>query len=227
MIGEILGGLTSLGGLSSSNAAASRANREREAALAELKRLAEQGYADSLQEGRTGLLSETGLLGDALRSLGGNLGSAMAAGGVYNSSATAGALANAQREMQTQLAQTALRNIMAARQQRQSGLSQAANARLGVAGDKYNVAQAGQQQAQGGLMSFLGSLGQYNLARAGQNQVQNGLGRSAGGYGNPSPLSVGAGLTKLSQMSPMGQAEGVTDWMNQAKQSGKFKNFKF
>lgn len=186
-------GLSGLAGLLGGDAARRRAEAARQAAINELSGELDTDYGNLVQNDRSGLLAATGLGGDAIQSLGRNLGSSLAGAGVYNSSATAGALQQATAATQSNLAGLAGQNY-----QNEQGLLNAnrrylTGAKLNLANQQYGEAQGQLSGARNGLSSFLGSLGQFNLARSGGNQVQAGLGRQAGGYGGLAPLDMGAG----------------------------------
>jgi hypothetical protein len=193
IFGTVIPGLSSVVGLVEGLGAQDRAKRARARAINDMAQQLDRDYQDLRTHNLQSLRAATGQAGDAIAQLGRNLGSSLAEAGVYNSSATAGALAHAQRSADTALAHQGTQNYLG----EQDLLNQ--NKRY-LTGLQYNLGnqQVGEAQNQlggiaGGLSSFLGSLGQFNLARSGANQTQNGLSRDAGGYGNPSVLTPGAG----------------------------------
>jgi hypothetical protein len=114
------------------------------------------------ERGQRGLWAATGQVGDAVSALGRRLGSEMAAAGVHNSSAVAGALANASAS-----AQSGLLNY--AQGLRESELAQASAGRrwlagqeLGVAASDLESARAEQAAALASFASLLGTLGQLS-----------------------------------------------------------------
>lgn len=174
MLSAIFGGITSLGGLLSANSAAKRAEQQRQQALLQMTADNNQMYANALNGNNRTLQQAAGVGGDAIASLGRNLGDSLAGAGVYNSSATAGALASAQRGTDTALANQAAQLQLGSMQQHQQGMLDIDRLGLGVAGDNVNYARQGLDQARGGLGSFLGTLAQSNLMRSGANVNRNG-----------------------------------------------------
>lgn len=203
-----ISGLTSLSGLLGGNAAQARAQAARQQAITDMSKQLDEEYQNLVQRNQHSLNAATGQGGDAIRALGSNLGAGLAQAGVYNSSATAGALTQATANQGAQLSSLASTN----QYNQQSLLGQ--NQRY-LTGLKYNLANDQLSQANSdlsgsrqGLSSFLGSLAQYNLSRSGQNQLQNSLPRSQGGYGNDSVLSLGGGpLTQSSAQGYQGQQQ--------------------
>lgn len=155
-----------------------------------MSRQLDQEYQQLIQRNATSLSAAAGTGGDAVASLGRRLGSSLAGAGVYNSSATAGALAQAQAAQQAQLAGLAATNqynqqsLLGQNQRYLTGL------KLNLANQQYGEASSTLDASRGGLSQFLGTLGQSNLLRSGANQTQNSLPRQYGGYGNPSVLSL-------------------------------------
>lgn len=198
IFGSIVPGISGVIGLVEGIGAEDRAKRARERALTDLSSHLASQVQQMKERNRYGLNKATGVASDAVHSLGTNLGASLAGAGVYNSSATAGALASATRSADTALADQAGTNYY----NEQDLMNQ--NQRY-LSGLQYNlgnqqVGEASQQLggAASGLSSFLGSLGQFNLARTGANAQQNSLSRPAGGYGNQSVLAPTAGTGGLS-----------------------------
>lgn len=165
----IIGGISSLGGLLGASAARARAEQQQQMALMQLQQQNDQLYANALDTNNRTLLQQTGLGGDAITNLGRNLSSNLSAAGVYNSGATAGAIASAQRNEQAALADLASRLQTSAWQQRQQGLMNIGQLRFGLANQGYQTANNELTGARQGLSSFLGSLAQQNLMRSGAN----------------------------------------------------------
>lgn len=151
VVGSLLGGL-----------GASRARRRAE----EARNRTLQQYLSSADADLQGLRARnsqsfwgaTGQAGDALRALSANTGANMAAAGVHNSSATAGAIAHAQDTLAAQLADLASTNFAnesaLAAQNRRWALGQ----QLGFASDDVSQARAQQDAAQQALIGGLVSL---------------------------------------------------------------------
>lgn len=183
-------GLTSLGGLLGASAERQRAEQARQQAIAQMSQQLDTQYQQMIQRNNTSLAAAAGTGGDAIASLGRRLGSSLAGAGVYNSSATAGALQQAQAAQDASLSNLAAQNtynqqaLLGENQRYLTGL------KLGLANSQYDQSLADQSAARGGLSSFLGTLGQYNLSRSGAHNTQNSLPRAYGGYGNPSVLSL-------------------------------------
>lgn len=190
IFGTAIPGLSGVFGLVEGLGAQDRAKRARERALQDMAVTLDRDYRELQQRNSYGLKQATGQAGDAISALGRNLGSSLAGAGVYNSSATAGTIANAQRSADTSLANQGTQNFYT----EQDRLGQ--NQRF-LSGLQYNLGnqQVGEansqlQGAAGGISQFLGSLGQFNLAQSGAKTGMNGLSRIAGGPGNPGPASV-------------------------------------
>lgn len=190
----VISGLSSLGGLLGGEAAKRRAEQARQRALLDYATSIDQAYQNQMQANQHSLYAAAGLGGDAIHAMGARFGDSLAASGVYNSSAVAGALANAQHSQDQSLAGLAFQNTNAAKQAYSEGQRTLSQLRLGQANQQYGEASSQLAGSQQGLSSFLGSLAQYGLARSGANQVQASLSRPAGGYGNMMPLAPGAGM---------------------------------
>lgn len=187
-------GVSALGaiqGLLGGNAAAARARKAQEQAIRDMEAENAQYESNQFGAGRRGLYDLTGTLRDNLEQGGRGLGSSLAAAGVYNSSATAGALANeATSNNQTLGAySTNLSDMLSNLHSRNS--NQINSLKFGLASDQLGQAQQQQAGSAGGFASLLGSLGQFNLGQEGAD-----IGRKAGDAGNgmqngtPSVLSM-------------------------------------
>lgn len=167
--GGLVGGVGSILGTINSANEARNAQRARELAIQQYQMAGLQGLeGNSLNDAR-GQYGAAGSGSDAIFQGSRNLGSSLAAGGVYNPSVVAGATLQGQQGLNTSLADLAERN----RYNQQQGLaslnSNVANMRLGVANQDYGTALGQQGYARQGLSSFLGALSQNNLARSGAN----------------------------------------------------------
>lgn len=139
---------------------AKNAAREREKLLTDYQGLINQDYSNSVGNTQQNVLSQTGLLGDALRTYGSNAGAANANAGIYNSSATAGNIARLGQTGQQTLADMAMRGKQSSDAILSSGRKFLLGQRLGIADNNYNDARENLGGAQGGLMSGLGALTQ-------------------------------------------------------------------
>ena len=177
-IAQGVGGLSSLFGLLGSSAAQRRAEQAREAALAQLSSLNDAQYQNSLGQASRDTLSAAGMGGDALHALGARLGDSLSGAGVYDSSATAGALVNAQQREQSQLAALAQSLADSAADRHLQG--SLTIGRLGLGEADAQSARAGQQAdtAQDGFAGYLTALARWY---AEQNAVHGGS--SSGGFG--------------------------------------------
>ena len=157
-------------GLMGASAAERRAQEMRQRILADISRNNDQAYNDLAQRNQQGLYSATGQAGDALSQLGRRLGSAAAEGGVYDSSAVAGALTQAQQNANAALTNMATQNNYNQRSLLNQNQQQNAGLQLGAANSDLGYAQNQYAGSANGLASFLGSLTQQNLS---QNSVPN------------------------------------------------------
>jgi len=202
-----IGGLSAIGGLIGANQARDQAMQQQQQALNQYAQAMDSQYQAMLQNNNRTLMGMAGQGGDAIRNLGANLGSSMAGAGVYNSSATAGALAQAQRDENTSLSNLAAQNYYSANQLFNQGQANLAQMRLGQANTNYGYANQNLYGAEQGLGSFLGSLTQSNLMRSGANMAQTqlppgpraqnlgaNLGGSTGGIGNGGGSLMGNSL---------------------------------
>ena len=180
-IGTGLSVLGSVKGLLGGNAAAKRAMEAQEQALREMA-FGDAMEADAIKGGGIrGLFDLQGRLNDALMSGSRGMGAALAAGGVHNSSAHAGAVANQGAANAAELGRysSGLSDTLA-RLGAQSR-SRVGSARLGLETNRYNDARDQQRGSMAGLSSLLGSLSQFNL----RNNAAD-FGRKVGdvGYGD-------------------------------------------
>jgi hypothetical protein len=199
MLTQIFGGISAIGGLLGAQGAARRAQQQRQALLDTMLREAQGNYLDDQTQNNRTLQREAGLGADAVRSLGANLGGALAGAGVYNSSAVAGAMGNAQRSEQSALADLASRLQASALDRKQRALSQVRGIQLGVAGDNVGNTQNDLQTARGGLQSYLGNLVQSNLMRSGANAARTTIPPIVNGTINQGPNlpgNAGMGLNR-------------------------------
>ena len=133
------------------------AAREREALLQRLSAQYDQQLGDLRSNNTRSLYGATGLAGDALQSLGRRLGDAMASAGVYNSSATAGTLAQANMGQQTRLADLARQMHAQELAQNYANQQHLTNLRMGYADRDYYDARLPTPLMQG-LSSVVGGM---------------------------------------------------------------------
>ena len=198
----VVNGLTSLSGLLGGNAARKRAQQAREAAIRDMALQLDNDYQDLVSNNRFNLLAATGQGGDAIRALGSNLGASMANAGVYNSSATAGALTQATDNQAARLTGLATENNFNEKSLLNQNRRYLSNLKLNTANDDLGAANQNLANSKQGLMSFLGSLTQYNLSKSGVTNQRNALPQSAGGIGNPSVLDPNSGLYNPFRQNP-------------------------
>lgn len=198
---ELLGGAESLYGVLAGGDAKRRAEAQRQALIDAYARELDQQYQNTVGGDAHQLASQAGYLGDGVAALGRRMGSSLAGAGVYNSSATAGALQGAEANAASTLANagTQLRSheldMLGANKRQMLGMQMGlANDNVGQARDQYSAGT-------GGMMSFLGHLNQYNQARNGMDLTKNAYPSGAGGNGNPSVLDAGAGIARMPNMS--------------------------
>jgi len=213
-----LSGLGAIEGLLGGNAAVRRAQEAQQAALREMEFNNNQTESQQLGSGLRGVSALTGRLNDALGQQGRGLGSALAGAGVYNSSATAGALSNqAAANNQALGAYSSNLSDMLANLHNQNA-NQISGLKFNLAGQQLGQAQQQLGGSAGGLTSFLGKLGQFNLAGQGAD-----FGRKIGDAGNgkqgsvldmPSmPADNGMGIE-----NPWAQQSRKPGWLQQAGQ---------
>ena len=193
-------GISSLFGMLGDAAAKRRAEMARQQAITDMGAQLDTQSQNMMQNNARNLSSATGQGGDAVASLGRRLAASMAGAGVYNSSATAGAMAQAQANEGAQLAGLGAQNqyneqsLLGHNRQYLTGL------KMNLANQRYDEASQNYQQSAGGLQSFLGTLGQYHLGQSGAAATQDSLSRSAGGYGNQG--NYASGLPNLNIPDP-------------------------
>lgn len=176
-------GVSSLVGMLGANRARARALAERQRLMREFSNMFAREEGEFADVSGRNFYSQAGQLNDTLPMLGGALGSGLARAGVFNSSATAGALANQGASNAQAMASLAAQNrfnlgrLRSGNQRALMGM-QMGNARE----DLYNADQdlAG---ARSGLMSALGTGTQLMLRR---NNVPSGrnTGPAGNGYNN-------------------------------------------
>lgn len=194
IFGTVLPGLSGVVGLVEGLGAEDRAQRARQQAIADMQANLARDYQDLRSRNLQGLRASTGQVGDSISQLGRTLGSSLAGAGVYNSSATAGALAHATQAGDTALSNLGTQNFFNEQDLLNQNQRYLTGLKLNLGNQQYGEAQQQLGGSAQGLSSFLGTLGQFGLAQSGANQQQNGLSRQAGGYGNPSVLAPGAGM---------------------------------
>jgi hypothetical protein len=179
-LGPAVGGIQSILGLFGADDAQKRAQEAAQQAILSFKQSASSAYNDTAQAGQGNLYAMSGQLAQQLGRQGGALGQALAGAGVYNSSAAAGALANqgAANAGALSSAQTGLGNSLS-QLQNETGM-EAAQMQFGLNQNNLNYARQQLAGSQGGISSFLGSLGQAS------NQYAGGRSASAAGPGNAS-----------------------------------------
>lgn len=124
------------------------------------------------------LYKATGQGGDAIAALGRRLGSSLAGAGVYNSTATAGALTQAQQQEQAQLAAMAEQQKQQELQANQQNQQYLTGQRLNIAQGDTNYNRQQRAGSVGGLASFIGQIAQRAVQRNGAGN------RTAGDAGN-------------------------------------------
>jgi hypothetical protein len=203
MLSALFGGATSLYGILSANAAQQKAEQQRQQALTQMAQTNDQTYQNALNQSDKTIQQAAGIGGDGILNLSRNLGSNLAAGGVYNSSAVAGATASAQRGTDTALANEASQLQLGALGQKTAGQQHINDLQFGAANSNVNYAQNNLQTARGGMGSFLGSLAQSNLLSSGANSgrmnlpaVNGTVNQGDGLPGNASVLNMGDGPLK-------------------------------
>lgn len=200
--GGLFGGVASLLGTVAGVNNEKQAAKARQLALQQEQTAGLQGLEGNYITGTKNLYNEGGVGNDALTNTVSNLGANLAAGGVYNPSVVGGAAVAGANGLNANL--QAQGDALAG--QRTQGLSalnsHIAGEQLGMADQNWYNALQQKQQAEGGLMSFLGALAQKNLARSGANALKinqpqmNGTGGDWGANapGNTAPLPTGYGL---------------------------------
>jgi len=129
------------------------------------------------------LYSGTGMGNDSVRNSGMALADALGRGGVTNSSALAGALANQSIGNAANVAGMYSQMDAARRGQYAQGQQNLANMQLGVGGSMYNNAQNQLAGTANGLQSWLQGMTQQANQRTGVSAQMNGLGMNNGNAG--------------------------------------------
>lgn len=192
IIGGAIPGISGIVGMLASDAAAKRQQRLMEEAINQLERDSNSDLYAMQGQGARELYSTSGRLSDALQSTGRGLNAALGEAGVYNSTATAGALTNQANQNASTLAGVEQRSLDRQQQHR-------SDTRRQVAGMRYNQAAQGQQQAlyergnfQQGLINLTGELvsafAQDELRRAEQERERRSLLDAAEGLSYENPL---------------------------------------
>ncbi|MCW3101086.1 MAG: hypothetical protein JWL77_6704 [Chthonomonadaceae bacterium] len=199
-LSPIVGGVSSVVGLIQDGQARQRALEQQQQALQAYGQAADQQYQNMLGNNSRTLYGLAGQGATAISNLGANLGSALAGAGVYNSSATAGALAQAQRDADANIGNLAAQNSFNANSFYHQAQQNLAQMRLGQANIDYGNANADLQGSRQGLGSFLGALSTSDLL-GGQGAV------GAAAVPNPdySQLLQQGGITEADLTSGTGQ----------------------
>ena len=171
-LSPIVGGVSSVVGLIQDSQARQRAQQQQQQALQSYGQAADQQYQNMLGNNSRTLYGLAGQGATALSNLGANLGSTLAGAGVYNSSATAGALDQAQRDEGANVASLAAQNSYNANSFYQQAQQNLAQMRLGQANTSYANANADLQGSRQGLGSFLGALTTSDLLGGGQGRME-------------------------------------------------------
>src|ERR1700733_14234285 len=194
ILGMIGSGVSLFGGIES---LISGANAEHQAeiaaqnAITSFESSSSQQYYNLLAGGTATLNELSGGLNNALVSGGKSLGAAMAGAGVYNSTATAGAIANqaaANAGVEGQYSQNLATTL--ATQKNQSA-EQAAQMQYGLATNNLNYARQQYGGAVSGLGNFFGQLGQMNFGALGGNTGGATNATAPGAAQAPSPFTNG------------------------------------
>lgn len=188
LLGPAVGGIQSILGLFGAEDAQRRAQEAAQQSILQFQSNASKAYNDTASAGQGNLFALSGQLANQLQRQGGALGQALANAGVFNSSAAAGALANqgAQNAGVLGAAQTNLGNSL--NQLKNETGMEAAQMQFGLNQNNLNYARQQTAQSQGGISSFLGSLGQV------ANQFAGGRSPNAAGPGNASGYQSVLGL---------------------------------
>lgn len=167
-LSPIVGGVSSVVGLIQDSAARQQAQQQAQQALQQYGSAADQQYQNMLGNNTRTLMGAAGTGGTALTNLGANMGSALAGAGVYNSSATAGALTQAQANENTGIANLAAQDTYNANSFLNQAHQNIAQMQLGQANTNYGYANNDLNASRQGLGNFLGALGSSNLLGGGQ-----------------------------------------------------------
>ncbi len=166
-LSPIVGGVSSVVGLIQDSQARQRAQEEQQQALQAYGQAADRQYQNLLGNNSRTLYGLAGQGATAISNLGANMGSALAGAGIYNSSATAGALDQAQRDAGGNIANLAAQNSYNANSFYDQAQQHLAQMRLGQANIGYGNANADLQGSRQGLSSFLGALSTSDLLAGG------------------------------------------------------------
>jgi len=164
-VGSLAGGIAGLFGAGDAEKAAQQAAEQ---AITQFEQSAANQQSQALAGGQTGLYGLTGTLRDALQRMGGGLGSSLARAGVWNSSAAAGALSNAQASDAQQVSSYATDLANRISQMKYQADQQAAQMQLGLSNSNLNYARQQAAGSEKGIESGLGALGQFGLSMTGQ-----------------------------------------------------------
>ena len=164
-VGSLVGGISGLFGAGDAEKAAEQAA---EASITQFQQSAANQQSQALAGGQTGLYGLTGTLRDALGRMGGGLGSGLARAGVWNSSAAAGALSNAEATDSQQVSSYATDLANRISQMKFQADQQASQMQLGLANSNLNYARQQAADSEKGIASGLGALGQFGLSMTGQ-----------------------------------------------------------
>jgi hypothetical protein len=164
-----LQGLSMLQGALGAAAARRRAEDRRRKLMLEYKQLLDEGIKRQEASLSRGLMGAAGAGGDAVAAMGRRLGGSLAGAGVYNSSALAGALAQAQDAQAQRIAQMAMAGRESIEDARARGLASMYQQDLGAAqADIANARQAEANTMQGiiGALSGFEKAGIFGKTRA-------------------------------------------------------------
>lgn len=190
-LGPAVSGIQSILGLFGAEDAQRQAQEAAQQAILQFKSNASAAYNDTASAGHGNLYALSGQLSQQLQRQGGALGQALANAGVYNSSAAAGALAN-QGAQNAGVLGAATTNLGDQLNQlkNQTGM-EAAQMQFGLNQNNLNYARQQTAQAQGGIGSFLGALGQMS------NQFAGGGSAGVAGSGNAAIAQAGQGVAGM------------------------------
>jgi hypothetical protein len=209
-LSPIIGVGSSIAGLIGGNAQQQAAQQAAQQATSQYGTALDNQYLGLLSGNNQTLNSEAGQGADALRQYGSTMGAANAAAGVYNSSATAGDLAMANRNEQNALANTAAQNYRNANQMYNQGQENLASMKLGQANTLYNQSNAQYNQSLGGLTSSLGSLGTYL-----GSQVPSGQTNPIASETGPLTATNWQGPTNAANPNPLSRQVGIPSYSPQ------------
>ncbi len=176
----VLGGVSALEGIVGmfgANRRAKAAQEYRQRLLNERKAQLDQEYNDLRANNLQALRRSTGLLGDSLMQRAGDVGAAAAAAGVYNSSATAGAVEKMAAENAAQLQSLAAQNYASEQGFQHQAQRELFNQQMADASDNLDMARQQQIGAANSFAAGIGGLSQYlsNQAAAKQREQDRNL----------------------------------------------------